>query len=69
MKTKTVLLPIEVPEGEWCRVYETGIRCVQWEAFGVCRIGLRPTKDERGYHKPKECRELKDADTDNTTDN
>jgi hypothetical protein len=71
MKTKVVLLPIEVPEGEWCRDFANKIHCVQFQAFSShCQAGfyLDRSDGKVGYRKPDECRNLKDADTDNEID-
>ena len=73
VKRKTVLLPIEVPEGKFCWGYDSKAGyhsiCEHFDNEGghsTCSFGFGPLKysdNEGGIRKPKECLNLMNITT------
>lgn len=58
-KEITVLLPIQVPNSEYCYNEDNNVECMWfWCKFKECTNGFIPIKDGKNYKKPKACLEL-----------
>lgn len=56
-KEITVLLPINVPNSEWCININFHSWCQYYED-GCCKLGFTPEADGYNYRKPNACKKL-----------